>query len=78
LYVIPIREYVEDFEDVEPLVLLEPPLDEVIVGLLGRKETEILIIFEEESEKYLLSLDQRFSTIYFFLPISRRRSKSGD
>jgi hypothetical protein len=57
MYILPIREYYEVCEEVEPLVLPEPPSDEVIVGFLGGKETEMIFISEEEDEKYFLSLD---------------------
>jgi hypothetical protein len=52
---LPIREEVEACEEVEPLVLPEPP-NEVIVGFLGGKDIEMLVTSKEEYEKYLLSL----------------------
>jgi hypothetical protein len=57
MYILPIREDVEACEDVKPLVLSEPTLSKIIVGCMGGKEYEILVISEEESKKYLLSLD---------------------
>jgi len=56
LYILPIKEYVEACDEVEPLELLPPPSVEVVVGFQGGKKTEIPIIYEDESNNNLLIL----------------------
>ena len=55
MYIRPIREYVEDYEEVELLALPKPPV-EVIVGFLRGKYIEMLVISEEEYEKDIMSI----------------------
>jgi hypothetical protein len=71
-------EYVEACDDVEPLELPPSPPDDANVGFQGEKETKILVILEQDTNKNLLILSLIFSTIYLSLHISRRGSNSRD